>query len=81
MVTRNASSVSPDYLIIAHKNCVRKCLDYTHIQVVIRLASLKLLLKSPTYCDTLRDLGDGWKVDDDLLGGLFNICSVLDDKV
>ena len=30
-----------------------------------KLKALKLLLKSPTYCDTLRDLGDGCKVDDE----------------
>ena len=30
---------------------------------------LKLRLKSPTYSDTLRRLGDDWKVEDDLLDG------------
>ena len=36
---------------------------------------LKLRLKTPTYCDTLRGLGDDWKVEDDLDGCEKFICA------
>ena len=45
------------------------CDSVSSFKGIGKLKPLKLLLKSPTYCDTLRDLGDGFKVDDDFLEG------------
>ena len=56
-----------------------------------KIKPLKLLLKSPAHCDTLRHLGDDWNVGDDLLieckkficalYGKPNISSVLQAKL
>ena len=46
-------------------------------KVIGKGTPLKLRLKSPTYCDTLRGLGDDWKVEDNLLDGCEKfICAV-----
>ena len=45
------------------------CDSVSSFKGIGKLKPPKLLLKSPTYCDTLRGLGDDWQVDDDLLDG------------
>ena len=53
------------------------CDSVSSFKGIGKLKPLKLLLKSPTYCDSLRGLGHDWRVDDDLLDGCEKfICSV-----
>ena len=53
------------------------CDSVSFFKGIGKFKPLKLLLKAPTYYDTLRDLGHGWEVDDDLLDGCEkSICAV-----
>ena len=46
-------------------HALTSCDSVSSFKSIGKLKPLKLLLKSPTCCDTLRDLGDGCKVDDE----------------
>ena len=53
------------------------CDSVSSFKGIDKLKTLKLLLRSPTYCDTLRGLGEGGKADYNLIDGFEkSICAV-----